>query len=130
MRGKCCAGGADHHPPHLSDQSRCPLLNAGSQNVNAAPQVAHGAVATDLGAAAAVDVMAVACVVPLRRRGSTWRPDRQCVTGWSTRRRYFTTCVTTDVGTTNRAYERIKNENNDGNNYDVTVQWLEGLFWF
>lgn len=38
VRGKCCAGGADHHPPHLSDQSRCPLLYAGSQDVNAAPQ--------------------------------------------------------------------------------------------
>jgi len=38
VRGKYCAGGADHHPPHLSDQSRCPLLNAGSQNFYAAPQ--------------------------------------------------------------------------------------------
>lgn len=38
VRGKCCAGGADHHPPHLSDQSRCPLLHAGSQNVNTVRQ--------------------------------------------------------------------------------------------
>lgn len=43
-RGICCAGGADHHPPHLSDQSRCPLLYAGSQNVDAAPQGCRHAV--------------------------------------------------------------------------------------
>lgn len=98
VRGKYCAGGADHHPPHLSDQSRCPLLNAGSQNFDAAPQ---GMQARGSGDGSAT---VVATAVLVRMRCATRRNGRDFY--WNLFRYY--TCSMVNAGGGERSNRIIR----------------------